>query len=141
MVWHSFLFDKKHKWISYNLWFFYIQFYKVIFFFNFSINKNFKILNYFYLKNILYSRKKKFQLNTTSPRFSYYIDLYFLEFLNQLILLNLYFFTNLSFYKKKTNLKKKTLKHQFIDYKEINNNQLLHNELNKNSNLLYKTFF
>ena len=143
MIWNSFLLDRKHKWLSYNLWFFYIQFYKVVFFFNFSINKNFKILNYFYIKKILYSKKKKFKLDSITPRFSYYIDLYFLEFLNQLILLNLYFFTNLKFYKKKNNLKKKWLKNQFINYVEVNNSngQLLTNELSKKSHFLYNTFF
>jgi hypothetical protein len=143
MIWNSFLLDRKHKWLSYNLWFFYIQFYKVVFFFSFSINKNFKILNYFYIKKILYSKKKKFKLDSITPRFSYYIDLYFLEFLNQLILLNLYFFTNLKFYKKENNLKKKWLKNQFINYVEVNssNGQLLTNDLSKKSHFLYNTFF
>ena len=92
----------------------YIQFYKVIFFFDFTINKNSQFLNYYYKKNIFKLKKKKFKLSSTTPRFSYYIDLYCLEFFNCLILLNLYFFTNLEFYKKKRLHKKFSLNNQFI---------------------------
>jgi hypothetical protein len=102
MVWSSFLLDKKNKWLSYNLWFIYIHFYKSIFFFNFSISSKNLLLNYYYKRNFLLLKKKKisFKLSKTKPRFSYYTDLYCIEFFSQLILLNLYFFTNLAFYKK-----------------------------------------
>lgn len=102
MIWNSFLFSKTNKWLSYNLWFTYIHLYKVLFFFNFTILKNCKILYQFKQNKLnLYknNNKTKFLLNKTKVRFSYYIDLYCIEFLNQLILLNLYFLTNLYFYK------------------------------------------
>lgn len=143
MIWNSFLLDKNYKWLSYNLWFFYIQFYKVIFFFNFTINKNFTILNYFYINKFIYIKTKKFKLSSKTPRFSYYIDLYCLEFLNQLILLNLYFFTNLDFYKKKRNLTKNKFKQQFVKHKKSdeNFNQYSSKALLNQSSTLYKNFF
>ena len=143
MIWSSFILDKKYKWLSYNLWFFYIQFYKVIFFFDFTINKNFKLLNYLYKTNILQSKKYKFKITSTTPRFSYYIDLYCLEFLNQLILLNLYFFTTLEFYKKKISPKLKYSSQQYIDYELLNpdSTQYLSDTLNNKSEMLYTTFF
>lgn len=103
MIWSSYIFDKKNKWISYNLWFIYINFYKVIFFFDLQEADNVIKLNclgknsFFILKN----KKNSFFLTKTKPRFSYYIDLYCIEFFNHLILLNLYFFTTLNFYKNK----------------------------------------
>ena len=143
MIWNSFILDKKYKWLSYNLWFFYIQFYKVIFFFDFTINKNLKLLNYLYKTNILQSKKHKFKISSTTPRFSYYIDLYCLEFLNQLILLNLYFFTTLEFYKKKTSSKLKYISQQYINYELLNieSTQELPSILDNQSEILYTTFF
>ena len=143
MIWNSFIFDKKYKWLSYNLWFFYIQFYKVIFFFDFTINKNFKLLNHLYKKNILQSKKHKFKISSVTPRFSYYIDLYCLEFLNQLILLNLYFFTNLEFYKKKTLSRFNYIDRQYVKSELVNISYTQDSvkTLSSQSETLYATFF
>lgn len=104
MIWSSFLFDKKFKWLSYNLWFLYINFYKVIFFFNIQDYKQNKFLNQYNEISFILRRKKNFYfLKKNTVRFSYYFDLYCIEFYNHLILLNLYFFTTLKFYKKKKN--------------------------------------
>ena len=143
MIWNSFILDKKYKWLSYNLWFFYIQFYKVIFFFDFTIHKNFKLLNHLYKKNILQSKKHKFKISSVTPRFSYYIDLYCLEFLNQLILLNLYFFTNLEFYKKKTPSRFNYIDRQYVksELENISYTQDSVKTLSYQSEMLYATFF
>lgn len=145
MIWNSFLFDKYYKWLSYNLWFTYIQFYKVIFFFDFTLKNNNKLLNYYFRKNFIFKSKKykQFKLTKTTPRFSYYTDLYCIEFFDQLILLNLYFFTTLEFYKKKRYLKKKKIQKLLIwddlngeHYEQYSKEDLL----NKNE-YLYNTFF
>lgn len=49
-----------------------------------------------------------------TPRFCYYIDLYCIEFFNQLILLNLYFLTNLDFYKNKDSQEDESIEDQLI---------------------------
>lgn len=49
-------------------------------------------------------------------RFSYYIDLYCFEIYDSLILLNLFFFTNLRFYKQK--LKFETIKESNLPFDE-----------------------
>lgn len=104
MIWSSYLFDKKFKWLSYNLWFIYIQFYKIIFFFNIQDKKNNKFLKYYNKISFITNKKKNFfYLKKNNFRFSYYLDLYCIEFYNYLLLLNLYFFTTLKFYKKKKN--------------------------------------
>lgn len=102
MVWNSQIFDKKHKWLSYNLWFVYIQFYKIIFFFNPKRRKDRAILNSKYKKSFFIVSKKYCDYSTkNSKRFCYYIDLYCFEFLGQIILINLYYVASLKFYKKK----------------------------------------
>ena len=30
MIWNSYIYDKNYKWLSYNLWISYLQFYKVL---------------------------------------------------------------------------------------------------------------
>jgi len=101
MVWTSFIHEKKYKWLSFNLWFFYLYFYKVFFFFNIdklkSKNIYFRDFNTF-IKN---HNIKYLHIKNTYVRFSYHIDLYCIEFFNYIILLNLYFETSLFFYKKK----------------------------------------
>lgn len=147
MIWNSYLFDKNYKWLSYNLWFTYINFYKVLFFFNFKVSKNVWLLNY-YKNNKKFSsikKKKIFKLSKTSVRFSYYIDLYCIEFLNQLILLNLYFFTNLFFYKD-LHVRKKNKVSRVLLWDEINhykdwNRKFTAEELTKADEFLYFKFF
>lgn len=144
MIWNSFLFDRNYKWLSYNLWFIYIQFYKVLFFFDFSIKAN-KILLTYYNKSkfLTFKKKKSFKLSSVTPRFSYYIDLYCFEFFNQLFLLNLYFFTNLQFYKKKS-LVLSDFQDEFITLTDMNSTdytQFTTKYLKKNSSFLYNTFF
>lgn len=56
------------------------------------------------LVDSLINKHKKFK--NTQIRFSYHIELYCLEFLNYLILLNIFFLTDLSFFKLKKNNKK-----------------------------------
>jgi len=110
MIWNSYIYDKKFKWLSYNLWFSYIQFYKICFFFDiYNTQENSNIV---YLKNsfILKNKLKYFNLTKTQKRFSYYIDLYCVEFFNYILLINLYFSTNLLFYKYKSNKRKITKK-------------------------------
>lgn len=145
MVWNSFLLDKNYKWLSYNLWFTYIQFYKVIFFFDFIVQGNKKLLNYYYRKNFLFksTKYKQFKLTKTKPRFSYYTDLYCIEFFDQLILLNLYFFTNLEFYKKKRSIKRKKIQKLLIwdDIKGEHYERYLPFELQYKNDYIYNTFF
>lgn len=144
MIWSSFLFDKKFKWLSYNLWFIYIQFYKVIFFFDVKNNKNNKLLKRYDKKSFMLVKKKNFYyLKKNTPRFSYYLDLYFIEFYNHLILLNLYFFTTLKFYKKRKIINKDLKKElNFFDDENkwdvtiFNSKEVM--ELNKTT---YKFFF
>ena len=107
MVWDSFIFNKNYKWLSYNLWFIYFQFYKIIFFID---QDKFLIYNSLHFKNNIL-KKKKFNnysiMSKNLKRFCYYIDLYCIEFYNYIILLNLYFSTNLSYLNKKKKKKKK----------------------------------
>lgn len=114
MIWNSYIYDKKFKWLSYNLWFSYIQFYKICFFFN--VDNSNTNTNLTYLKNsfILKNNVKYFNLIKTPTRFSYYIDLYCVEFFNYILLINLYFYTNLLFYKHKSN------KHKILKKTELN---------------------
>lgn len=145
MIWNSFLFDKNYKWLSYNVWFLYIQFYKVMFFFDFTINNNDKLLNYYNNKNFLNLKKKKnFKITSVTPRFCYYIDLYCIEFFNQLILLNLYFLTNLDFYKNKDSQEDESIEDQLI-WDDDDNYSIIEpfdrSELDENSEFLYHTFF
>jgi hypothetical protein len=113
MIWESSLHNSNYKWLSYNLWFTFIYYFKYIsftakqmdtLFSNFSSIDN-------SLVNSLINKHKKFE--NTPIRFSYHIELYCLEFLNHLILLNIFFLTDLSFFKlkkKKNNkYKKKSL--------------------------------
>lgn len=143
MIWTSFLFDKHNKWLSYNLWFIYIQFYKILFFFDFTIHKNQEFLNLHLKKNFLIKKKyKKFKLLSQTPRFSYYIDLYCFEFLNQLILLNLYFYTTLVFYKKSKLRKNHNIKNQFIrSTKQSTDIQLSEMHIKELNEYMYATFF
>jgi hypothetical protein len=143
MVWSSFLLDKKNKWLSYNLWFIYIHFYKSIFFFDFSTSPKNIFLNYYYKKSFLVFKKKKisFKLSKTKPRFSYYADLYCIEFFSQLILLNLYFFTKLSFYKKKNVLELSgEINSNDVNF-ELDFKQDTNNILKKKNLFLYDRFF
>lgn len=143
MIWTSFLYDKHNKWLSYNLWFIYIQFYKILFFFDFTIHKNQDYLNLHLKKNFLIKKKyKNFKLLSTTPRFSYYIDLYCFEFLNQLILLNLYFYTTLNFYKKSKLKKTQIIKTNFIkDIENFDNIQLSRLHIEELEGYMYHKFF
>jgi hypothetical protein len=143
MIWTSFLFDKYNKWLSYNLWFIYIQFYKVLFFFDFKIHKNQEFLNSHLKENFLIKKKyKKFKLLSKTPRFSYYIDLYCFEFLNQLILLNLYFYTTLIFYKKSKLKKNQTVRNTFVySYSKENDIQLSSIHIKELNEYMYRKFF
>jgi hypothetical protein len=114
MIWSSYIYDKKLKWLSYNLWFAYIQFYKVIFFFSFEKSKFKRNVYCNFSKNFLSTKLVNYKHpSKTKTRFCYYIDLYCVEAFNYLLLLNLYFFTTLTFYKKKQNKK--------ISMKKLNN--------------------
>lgn len=103
MTWNSIMNNKKNKWSYYNVWFIYTYFYKIIFFFTLYNEKNkFNIIKK--EGESLIKKLKKFIPETYTPRFSYYIDLHCIEFFNYMILLNLYFFTNLIFFKKKNEI-------------------------------------
>lgn len=118
MIWNSYIYDKDYKWLSYNLWFMYIQFYKIIYFIDqneFTIYNNLHYTTNGFLKNRFSNYYKIFK---TSKRFSYYIDLYCIEFFNFLILLNLYFQTDLNFFKKKR--KKYKFKKKYVDLDFLN---------------------
>lgn len=101
MIWNSYIYNKNYKWLSYNLWFVYTQFYKIIFF----IDQNEFIIynNLHYTENTFLTKNYNncYNILKNHKRFSYYIDLYCIEFYNYLILLNLYFQTDLLFFKKK----------------------------------------
>ena len=120
MIWHSYIYDKNYKWLSYNLWFSYIQFYKILFFYdNFSF-KTANNLNYVNYDSILiYKKKQYFKINKTYIRFSYYVDLYCVEFYTYILLINLFFKTNLLFYKNKNKNKSNTTK-KILDFLDIN---------------------
>ncbi len=113
MIWNSSLYNSNYKWLSYNLWFVYTQFYRTMLFCDIYTTKvwnNFKNVNDLFITN----KTKKIHIQKTYVRFSYYIDLYCVEFIDFFLLINLYFHTNLKFYKKEKNswLKKKK---KFID--------------------------
>ena len=57
MIWNSSLYNSNYKWLSYNLWFSYIQFYKIIFFLNTVKSKFFS--NFDYFNNNTFLKKKK----------------------------------------------------------------------------------
>ncbi len=119
MTWNSSIIEKDYKWLSYNLWFIYIQFYKIIFFCNSKTNYiKVNILNN-NSKNYLKSNNK-IKLNKSFVRFSYVIDLYCIEFLNSVLLLNLFFKTNLRYYKNsKIKINKKGRLHKKINFFEL----------------------
>jgi len=60
MIWNSYIYNRNYKWLSYNLWFSYIQFYKVIFCFD-NNKKNTIQYNLIYIKNsfIFFNKSKK----------------------------------------------------------------------------------
>ncbi len=101
MIWESSLCNSNYKWLSYNLWFTYLYYYKFMTF-NFR-NSSIIFNNIFNNFNSLISNKnwkyRKFQ--KIDIRFTYHIDLYCIEFLNYLLLINIFFLTNLKFFKKK----------------------------------------
>ncbi len=69
--------------------------------------------NYVILKN-----KNIYNISKTYIRFMYYIDLYCIEFYNFLLLINIYFKTNLIFFKskkKKYIFKKFQITYDFLD--------------------------
>lgn len=75
---------------------------------NFFLNESCLIKN----KYIKYSRLKSFNI-----RFSYFIEIYCLEYYDYLFLINIFFLTNLNFFKKSKDLNednKKVLKNFFI---------------------------
>jgi len=81
--------------------------------------KNLELNNFFlnqnYLVNIRFNKYSR--LKSYNIRFSYFIELYCLEYYNYLLLINIFFLTNLSFFKdsKQLNLEnKKKLKNFFI---------------------------
>lgn len=122
----------------------YIQFYKVVFFFNIQDEKKNKFLHQYNKFSFLINKKKNFfYLKKNTPRFSYYLDLYCIEFYNHLILLNLYFFTVLKFYKKKKNYNKNLKKHLnlFDDENKWNSSIFNSEEVNELKQLNYKNFF
>lgn len=144
MMWNSQIFDKKHKWLSYNIWFLYIQFYKIIFFFNPKFQKDHACLNSRYKKSFfIYLKKHCNYPKKNSKRFCYYIDLYCFEFLGQIILINLYYVASLKFYKKKktSNLKAK------LDIFKIENpiyytpHQISPYEIKTRKKFIYSEFF
>lgn len=100
MTWDTRIFNKKLKWFSYNLWFFYTYYYKNIFFIEQSDvyiynNLHNKDINYIFFK-----KKLVYPLNY-KKRFSYYISLYIYEFFSSLILLSIFFQINLTELKHK----------------------------------------
>lgn len=144
MIWNSQIFDKKHKWLSYNLWFIYIQFYKVIFFFNPTFKKDESLLNSKYKRSFFKYLKKNCNYPTKNfKRFCYYIDLYCFEFLGQIILINLYYVANLKFYKKKKtfNLKNKINVFKVEHPLNYEMQQLTSYEIKKKKKFLYSEFF
>lgn len=140
MIWSSYIFDKKNKWLSYNLWFMYIYFYKNIIFCQFYLKENKK---YFHkqTKSFILNKNKKFYLNKSKLRFSYYIDLYCIEIFESLILINLFFFTNLRFYKQE--LTSQNLQEDELPFDEFflnDNEQYTSTDISNNENL-YEEFF
>ena len=117
MMWETSLYNSNYKWLSYNLWFIFTYYYKYNLY---SMNqKNLELNNFFlnqnYLVNIRFNKYSR--LKSYNIRFSYFIELYCLEYYNYLLLINIFFLTNLSFFKdsKQLNLEnKKKLKNFFI---------------------------
>ena len=142
MIWSSYIFDKKNKWLSYNLWFIYIYFYKNIIFCKFYLKKNKKYFHKNLIPSFKKTKQKKLYLSKTKTRFSYYIDLYCIEIFESLILLNIFFFTNLPFYKQVLALKKKKKKKKSYDeyFSDMNllDSKLLYKDM---SDKIYKDFF
>jgi len=100
MIWETSLYNYDYKWLSYNLWFIFTYFYKYNLF---SINqKNLELSNFFLNQNYLINSKvKKYvKLKSFNIRFSYFIEIYCLEYFNYLFLINIFFLTNLYFFKK-----------------------------------------
>jgi hypothetical protein len=118
LTWTNNIINKNYKWLSYVLWTTYLQFYKIINYYNSFITP----LNFFTSNSFKISQVKKITWPKNQPRFSYSIDTYFIETPTNLIIINLYFYTTLVFYKTNTvqskNLKSSNLK---------NNNLLLDN--------------
>ena len=117
MIWNSSLYNSNYKWLSYNLWFSYIQFYKVIFFFNVVKSKISPNLKYYNNNTFIKKKKKSFSVCQDFIRFSYYIDLYCVEFHDFFLLINIFFLTNLRFFKEinsKKYIKKNIYKDVFI---------------------------
>ena len=99
LVWTASIFDRRYKWLSYNLWFSYIQFYKNTLFFNvrFSSLKKYNTSQ----NKIFFKTKGEVRApRREAVRFSYHLDLYFIEIFNYLLLLNIYFLINLEHLKK-----------------------------------------
>ena len=87
MIWNSYITDKDFKWLSYNLWFTYIQYYKIVFFFNYYQNY---LINNFTKESTFYKEKKKFiNIKKNKIRFMYYIDLYCVDFSKYIFLINI----------------------------------------------------
>lgn len=108
MIWDVNMYNKNYKWLSYNLWFAYINFYKVIFFLEQNQFYFFNNLTYFQNSFITNRYQIFYTLIKNYKRFSYYIDLYCITFIDVIILINVYFETTLLFYKqKKKYIKKK----------------------------------
>lgn len=113
MIWNSSLYNCNYKWLSYNLWFVYTQFYKTTLFCDIYTTKLWN--NFENTYNLLPTKKKnKSHMLKTYVRFSYYIDLYCVEFIDFFLLINIYFYTNLKFYKKEKNFGHKK-KNRFRD--------------------------
>lgn len=133
MIWSSYIFDKNNKWLSYNAWFIYLYFYKNIIFCQFYLRKNQK---YFHnkIKSFFQITNKKNYLFKTKLRFSYYIDLYCVEIYNTIILLNIFFFTTLFFYKQE-------LSETNISFFEEEFDEYFLNYSSKNFNIFIDEFF
>lgn len=102
MTWDINLYNKKYRWLSYNFWFFYIQYFKFFFFSVISLDNKW---NRGLLKR------------DNSKRFSYYIDLYCIDFSFYLYIINVYCGLRIQFYRDF--LKRKELKN-FEEKKEQN---------------------
>jgi len=117
MIWETSLYNYDYKWLSYNLWFIFTYFYKYNLF---SINqKNLELNNFFLNQNFLVNTKinKYTKLKSFNIRFSYFIEIYCLEYFNYLFLINIFFLTNLYFFKESKQLffkNKNELKDFFI---------------------------
>ncbi len=108
MIWENSLYNEKYKWLSYNLWFIFIYYYKQNLFYLYKENiqlSNLTVKNNLTPKfNCKYKRTK-----STNIRFSYHIELYCLEYYNYLLLINIFFLTHLNFFKSSKKKKKKIL--------------------------------